>query len=245
MKTTPFGPLPDEPAQNFERVPPHLRRNGGADDDASLPGLWSAACGLFEGLIGLFGGAADLADTWWLEPAPRRMLPRWLCSLELLVRRLILAAALMMKVDIGLPCFARRAFQKARAPLPELDAARPEDWRLGFGVWRVAAGAGENISRPEPVGLPRPPAPGWPHPQWLLARRVEGLRRALDNPDRLVLRLARRIARAEEQTHAPIAFDAREPRWLDPDRHPYPAGWENACVHEHILAAMRKRKPEG
>ncbi len=184
---------------------------------ARTPQLWAIARNAFARLSAAFGGAAAIAALDPLTRALRRELLAWLAPLEALVRKLILIEAASFSgvapLNVRKPP-ARAAVSTRRAP----ECGAPEHWRAPFHmavppetqrtipedraprirvlgpptlvreIWRELASI-------DPPAAPRR-APIDPKVSvWRLARRVEAVRRALDDPKSLARRLARRLAR--------------------------------------------------
>jgi hypothetical protein len=180
--------------------------------------LWAAAHTAFARLRAAFGDASAIAALDPLTRALRRELLAWLAPLEALVRKLILIEAATFSGVAPLSTRKpppRRAHSAPRAPEcgapghwrapfhmpipPEVHRCVPEDRAprirllgpptLVREIWRAQGPSA-------PPASPRQRSTFDPEiSSWRLARRVEALRRALDNPKPHARRLARRLAR--------------------------------------------------
>lgn len=181
--------------------------------------LWAQARHFFARMTAAYGGAAVLAALDELAQATRRKVLEWLAPLETLVRRLLLIEA----AKLALPPLISRKRASCRpgggAAAPDL--AHPHSWRARFYIPIPPDERGvvpeDRAPRirllgpawpprpacvPAPTKPPRAPRPKTPPSTWRLARRIEALHRALENPDPHARRLARRLARIPRHARA-------------------------------------------
>lgn len=198
----------------------------------TLEAGWAQLCYLAQFLFRLFATPAELAAQMILRREKRREILQWLAPLEAAARRLILLAALELPAPnapaLASPCGFGAAFRDRPAPLLPENA---EDWRVQFHVFRVSETA------PAP-GRPRPRgAPGIRYDAIALARRIEALRRVLDDRVAAVRLLARRLA--DRVLGAPRQIRARVARWFAPYR--YKRGgvaWLLSAVQREVDVAL-------
>jgi hypothetical protein len=161
------------------------------------------------------GAPTDIARIALIGPEARKLILDWLAPLEALLRQLLFLNA----VAIELPNAPRPNPAKLKAPKSNAQPARPKSardaenpasWPAHFRL------APPSAHRPAPRG-PKKSAPREAHfgaglyTGWPLALRFEALRRAMENPDALTLRLARllraRPACARAFTQPPRAHE--------------------------------------
>jgi hypothetical protein len=161
--------------------------------------LWAVLRHFFGCAQRDIGDPTDIARIALIGPEARKLILDWLAPLEALLRRLLFLNA----VAIELPNAPHPNPAKLKAPKPNATPARP----------KVARDAENPASWPAHFRLAPPsahrPAPSSPqnappknprrgahfgaglYTGWPLALRFEALRRAMENPDALTLRLAR------------------------------------------------------
>lgn len=162
-------------------------------EDFSLQGAWAQVGDLYAWIVSLFGAPAGIAARLLLRREDRRQLLSWLGPVEALARRLLLLKALTMAPpNLPPPPAAIGRLHSAftdrphRALPPEAENWRVRFCVLPYGAMRraqlpacetraggAACGGGVNLNA----------AP--------LARRLEALRRVLENPAPALARLAR------------------------------------------------------
>jgi hypothetical protein len=127
----------------------------------------------------------QLATREYIWRAEHRKMCDWLCHLEHLVRNLILAAALTLKVTL-MPRPSRPRRRQGRRVLVWPD--KPSTWRLSFSIFRRASAssghAATSVSRPPRFARSLP-----------VAHRLEALRRVLLDPQACAHRAALHLAR--------------------------------------------------
>jgi hypothetical protein len=171
-----------------------------------LPGLWDFAGMVHEEICMLFGEPGELATKGYINRRSHRILGDWLRNLELLVRRLLLIAALAF--DPGALCSHGAKPQRERGTRL-VWSDRPEGWVARFRVFPKKQSRRHIRKERDPDKR----VPQFPNP-WPMARRIEALRRVLANPDRRAHRLALHLARirlANAKANAPRIFSLR--RW--------------------------------
>jgi hypothetical protein len=175
-----------------------------------LQAAWSHVATLCGWILNLLN-PADIGERVSLLRDKRRELLAWLGPAEALARRVLLLKALSLPKANLPPAHAitgklTNAFtDRTEAELTECLEGPPETWRVRFRVMpsigphrRLAAG--ETSER-------EPQAKGWRlssiYNAIPLARRIEALRRVLDNPEPAVKRLVRLLAtRRADIVHA-------------------------------------------
>jgi hypothetical protein len=178
----------------------------------NLDDAWAWAQDLCATIAVLFGAPATIAARLLLRRKWRHDMLAWLGPLEALVRRLLLLKALDGPAPNCAPAPPARkanlviAFTDRQQPdLPE-DAAQ---WRVRFAVWPYghmrSQSTAPKIDARRGGGIHFNAVP--------LARRLEALRRVLDNPDAALARLVRLLAqdRANGRDSAPAAFRPYRP----------------------------------
>lgn len=154
-----------------------------------LLAAWDHACWALAQVFAIFTTPATLALREYVTRAEHRRLADLVRHLELLTRRIVLAAALCLNLVLK-PAASHAHRPRTRRRVlrwPE----RPETWRAHFRMMPPRT--------PEERLLPLMPRPGHITPVMLpslpLARRLEAVRRALAAPDACVRRFAIRMER--------------------------------------------------
>lgn len=178
--------------------------------------LWTRARAMFARALAALGDPAAIAAIATLPSALRRRIVAWLAPLEHIVRKLLLAEAAQMRAAptwtaalqarIAAPACAREgASEDARS---NSNPSTPETWSVRFALSlprdpRIVADA--HAPRIRSLWDDGPVATRRPSPvrqataedgAVRLARRLEALRRVLENPRPHALRLARLLKRA-------------------------------------------------
>ncbi len=148
--------------------------------------VWDHARWVFAHLCDFFAAPAAIAQREYINVPEYRAIESWLRSLELLTRRLILAAALAMDVVLKPIAQHDRKPRKRRRVLIWLD--KPSSWIARLRMLPRKPRQTHNLHR-TPHEQPRV-LPSFP-----LARRLEAVRRALADPDKRAHRLAMKLAR--------------------------------------------------
>ncbi len=178
-------------------------------DDAAtlLPRFWRFAAKIWEEITGLLGG--DSLDQFHRRVMPRhegRVLAGWIANLEHFVRRVIVIAALALKLE-PLPFVPPGIAGPRSKPQPkEASIDDPSTWNVSFRIVLHRAGQRRRRRKRAPQG------------DFMfvggLAFRIEALRRAIANRDIYAKRFARRVARlcaANARTNRPEHY--RLGRW--------------------------------
>jgi hypothetical protein len=161
----------------------------------NLEDAWEGVAYLYDWIVSLFGAPAKLAALLLLRRKTRCDLLAWLGPVEALARRLLLLKALALPKSNAPPAPPPA---KGRLTMAFADRAEwaldenPETWRVRFRVVPC-----NTLERPHPVGETDAPAGrrrSTLYNAYPLARRIEALRRVLDNPDPAVKRLAHFLA---------------------------------------------------
>jgi hypothetical protein len=174
----------------------------------SLQDAWQGVGDLYAAIVSLFGAPFALAERLMLVRKSRREILEWLGPVEALARRLLLLKALTMPKpndapEKALPGKLLIAFTDR--PIADIHPDSSQ-WRVRFNVmpYGVLRGKRREESSADRRGgdinfnaLP-------------LARRLEALRRTLENPAPAVARLCRLLAAKREAVEA--AFRPYRPR---------------------------------
>ncbi|MES1204276.1 MAG: hypothetical protein ABUS57_22775 [Pseudomonadota bacterium] len=170
----------------------------------SLQDAWQNVGDLYATIVSLFGAPFEIATQFILMRQNRRDILAWLGPVEALARRLLLLKALTMPKPNDAPPKALpgrivTAFADRKIEDIHPDAVK---WRVRFNVMPIGA-----LSR-------KPPAESGAEPgadrrggeinfnALPLARRLEALRRVLENPAPALARLCRLIATKREAVEA-------------------------------------------
>lgn len=192
---------------------------------APLLDAWNFAREFFADIAGIFITPADLAEREYMRRTEHRELADLVRHLELLTRRIFLAAALALNFLIRPLAERLPRPRKRRRYLYWLD--RPETWRARFSTFRRRPPARQRYAR-------TPGAPALLVPTFALARRFEAVRRALVDPDRHIRRLAIRLGRFDARnriSNDPVALEARPWRLARPGHAPTRgARWIRTCM---------------
>lgn len=150
---------------------------------------WDHACWALAQMFAIFTTPAALASREYITRHEHTRLADLIRHLELLVRRIILTAALAFNLVLR-PVPERTPRKRTRRRVLAWPS-KPESWRACFRMIPAR--------KPEVRPLPLVPRPGHIPPRVLaslpLARRLEALRRALAAPDAHVRRFAIRLTR--------------------------------------------------
>jgi hypothetical protein len=159
----------------------------------SLADAWDHVTGMYDYIVALFGAPFALAEQMLLMRKSRRDLLAWLGPVEALARRLLLLKALALpKANYAppKPFEGRLLIAFTDRPLPTLDADSA-DWRVCFNV--MPYGVRRQKRRAE-TGVCLDQRGADDCNAIPLARRLEALRRVLENPAPAIARLARLLA---------------------------------------------------
>lgn len=203
---------------------------------SSLASLWRRAEDMFARAIAAIGAPAALAA----RPAITAEISGWIARLEHIVRKLLFVEAAQLRDDAPAPAgrSARLLPRNSSARIVDDDDARsnlnlsaPETWSARFSLAPPRdPRAVEDAHAPRIRSLDSAsPAPA-PAPQkrtqsaranapFRFARRLEALRRVLENPAPHALRLARLLARAVRrypEVMLRFALAAPSLGWFDP-----------------------------
>lgn len=162
--------------------------------------VWDHACWVFANFCEFIGTPSYLADREHIITWEYKEIQEWLAQLELLTRRLILAAALSLNVVLKPLREATGKARKRRRVL--IWPNRPRTWIARFRMMPKRPPDVRFIysnTREKPRTLPAMP----------LAKRLEAVRRVLADPDVCARRFATRLARIAERN-----AKANEPRLL-------------------------------
>jgi hypothetical protein len=163
---------------------------------------------LYAWIVSLFGAPFAIAERLILVRKTRRDILQWLGPIEALARRLLLLKALTLPKPNCPPAkvwAGRLLIAFADRPQAEIDP-NAETWRVRFCV--MPQGALRRKSRGDAPADKR--AGGHVLNALPLARRIEALRRVLENPAPALARLARLLATQREVIVA--AFKPYRPR---------------------------------
>ena len=174
----------------------------------SLQDAWEHVADLYGWIVSLFGAPRALADRESLLRQTRRDILAWLAPVEALARRLLLLKALTLPAPNCVPVFlpsGRLTTAFVDTPAPALDE-NAETWRVRFSVW--PHGTTRKASTATPLDTRRTGA--ITDNALPLARRLEALRRVLENPEIALKRLTRLLAaRRETASQAFAPYRAR------------------------------------
>jgi hypothetical protein len=163
-----------------------------ADARDALPGLWDGARQVWEciwiayhGIVGSIAG-----DAIW--PREHKLLGDWVRNAELMLRRIILIAALTLEpapLKPLKPAPARKTGARAKTQRTGVVLDNPETWQTSFRLFPSRRDPTQPRSRRRRTGTPRrPTARGY-------ALRVEAMRRVIARREVYALRTARRLQR--------------------------------------------------
>lgn len=168
--------------------------------------FWRELRWLIDQIYGIWGDADRIAGRWRLSLKAHRDLSAWLACAEMLLRRLLyIHAAAIDPAGIAPKRAAsprpRPEGKAAAAPAWSIDRDRPETWRVSFrlfpqvraGLRHAQPGASLSVSKGSAANQSERPR-GFRH-ALPLAQRYEALLRAFNDPDRLILRIARTLRR--------------------------------------------------
>jgi hypothetical protein len=168
--------------------------------------LWAVLRHFFGCAQRDIGAPTDIARIALIGPEARKLILDWLAPLEALLRRLLFLNAVAIELPNAQhpnPAKLKAPKSNAQRPRPSIarDAENPASWPAHFRL------APPSAHRPAPRGAQKP-APREAHfgaglyTGWPLALRFEALRRAMENPDALTLRLARLLRARPQTAHA-------------------------------------------
>ncbi|HWA23542.1 MAG TPA: hypothetical protein VG735_14200 [Caulobacterales bacterium] len=178
----------------------------------SLQDAWQAMGDLYAAIVSLFGAPFEIATQFILMRQNRREILAWLGPVEALARRLLLLKALSMPKPNDAPpkvLPGRLVIAFADRPIEDIDP-NSEKWRVRFSV--MPRGVLRRTRSKEPhTGLGADQRGGAINFNALpLARRLEALRRLLENPQPALARLRRLLATQRAAVEA--AFRPYRPR---------------------------------
>lgn len=186
-----------------------------------LLSVWEHARWVFANFCDFFAPPVAIAGREYINRSEYRAMESWLRSLELLTRRLILAAALA--INVTLKPLDRRA--PARQSLRSSEPATQSRQRRRVLIWfnkpaSWIARLRMVPRKPSETRALRRPKREQPRvlPSFPLARRLEAVRRVLADPDKRAHRFAMKLARIaarNAKANAPRLFAVRD--W-DPHR---------------------------
>lgn len=157
----------------------------------SLSETWNHVGEVYGWIISLFGAPGEIAERLLLPRAARRDLLAWLAPVEALARRLLLLKALTLPPlnHAPAPAPAGRLVSAFVDRAPEALDPVDANWRVRFcvtprGLSRLPARKAQERRAGGAINLNALP----------LARRLEALRRVLENPAPALARLRRLLA---------------------------------------------------
>ena len=171
---------------------------------AQLMQVWDHARWVFAHLCDFFAAPAAIAQREYINVTEYRAIESWLRSLELLTRRLILAAALAMDAVLKPTTPREHKPRQRRRVLVWLN--KPDSWIARLRMLPRKPPETRSLRR-TPHDQPRV------KPSFPLARRLEAVRRVLADPDARAHRFAMKLARiAAHNTKAnePRLFAVRD-----------------------------------
>ncbi|HWA21112.1 MAG TPA: hypothetical protein VG735_01805 [Caulobacterales bacterium] len=174
----------------------------------SLQDAWQAMGDLYAAIVSLFGAPFDIAMQLILVRQNRRDILAWLGPVEALARRLLLLKALSMPTPNDAPAKAppgRVLIAFADRAQEDIDP-ESEKWRVRFCV--MPHGVLRTKRSKEPCADQRGGAINFN--ALPLARRLEALRRLLENPQPALARLRRLLA--TQRAAVESAFRPYRPR---------------------------------
>ena len=176
----------------------------------SLQDTWAHVAELYGWIVSLFGEPVDIADKRVLMRKDRRDFLAWLGPVEALARRLLLLKALTLPPANTPPAppAAQGKLVIAFTDKPEwAPGEAAEEWRVVFRVLPHHA-----LTRPKPASivLSDRRGGGVAYTAFPLARRLEALRRVLENPEPALKRLTRFLAARRSEIAA--AFTKYRPQ---------------------------------
>lgn len=173
---------PSDDGRFPQREPPENPRD-------ALPELWGLAARVWNEICALWGDSASLMRRRRLSGFEYRHCTDWLRSLETLVRRIVVIAALTLELK---PVAAGPSHAWGEPRFQRTLWHDPTTWKVSFPVLRQA--------RERRDGERRPKKPRREHdlPSRGLARRIEALRRVLSGGQACAMRLARALARMKK-----------------------------------------------
>ena len=169
----------------------------------SLSDTWQHVAELYGWIVSLFGAPLEIADKRALMRKDRREILAWLGPVEALARRLLLLKALSLPKpnQPAPPPAAQGKLVIAFTDRPEWSPGEnAEDWRVSFrvlprGALRPRTGAPQTDQRGGAITMTAFP----------LARRIEALRRVLENPEPALARLTRFLAARRDEVATAFA----------------------------------------
>ena len=178
------------------------------DDESAPPALWAAGRYFLDWLMALFGAPHDVAALGVLTPKERSEILGWLRPVEALVRLLLIAeAAALPRPAPPSPSSLRPEPRRSAAERPHAEPD-PEDSRRWPTRFRVFVARGSKRRRdPSDAGRRWDDHAPWLDP-WPVARRIEAVRRVLEDASPYARRLARRLAAAPARAE-PLISRAR------------------------------------
>ena len=174
----------------------------------SLQDAWQYVGELYGSIVSLFGAPFDIAVRLLLRRQDRREILAWLGPVEALARRLLLLKALSMPKPNDAPSKAlpgRLVIAFADRPIEDIDP-NSEKWRVRFSV--MPRGVLRRNRTKEPCADRRGGEINYN--ALPLARRLEALRRLLENPQPALARLCRLLA--TQRAAVESAFRPYRPR---------------------------------
>jgi hypothetical protein len=177
-----------------------------ADPREALPSLWEQAGETWQAMWLAFGDVAFSIAGDAIKPLTHKLMGDWVRNVELLVRRIIIIAALTLELAPLKPRSSKSAPQPVRAPrAPQaVTPDNPETWKTSFRLFpRAFRTSPPRHARRATGSARRPTARGY-------ALRIEALRRVIGRREACAIRAARRfqrIAAANRSANQPRAIE--------------------------------------
>jgi hypothetical protein len=187
--------------------------------------VWVHARWVFANFFEFFAPPVAIADREYINVPEYRATDSWLRSLELLTRRLILAAALA--INVFLQPTGSHAYKRRQRRRVLIWFNKPSSWIARLRMFQRKPPEMPSLRcarREQPRVLPA----------LLLARRLEAVRRVLADPDTRAHRFAVTLARIAAR-NAPVRHPRMEllpPAQLQPALHPHRHGNRHAADRE-------------
>ena len=171
----------------------------------TLLAVWRHARWVFLQFCDFHAAPRALAEREWIATHEYRKIEAWLRAIELLTRRLVLAAALALNIVLK-PLLQREHAQPRRRRRVLVWLQKPETWIARFRIFPKKPPE-ERVIYHNKRDVPRVMR------TFPLARRLEAVRRVLADPDQRVHRLAMKLARmraSNAKANSPRLFAARD-----------------------------------
>jgi hypothetical protein len=171
----------------------------------TLLAVWRHARWVFLQFCDFHAAPRALAEREWIATHEYRKIEAWLRAIELLTRRLVLAAALGLNIVLG-PLLERADAQPRRRRRVLVWLQKPETWIARLRMF-PAKPPEVHVIYHNKRDVPRVMR------AFPLARRLEAVRRVLADPDQRIHRLAVKLARlraSNAKANSPRLFAARD-----------------------------------